>query len=200
VDPACATAVGIAVRALEAAGHHVVDAPLPLPPARELIAALLTIWNVSSAGVPLAHPDRVEPRNAALREATRTVDSWTYAESVQETQRLSRRIVEAFTSGYDLLVTPTMACLPPLIGSLRAADGEDPLTTLLNSYPMNVFTALFNVTGQPAISVPVHQDEATGLPVGVQVAAAPWREDLLIQAARALELALPWAGRRPAVS
>jgi amidase len=79
-------------------------------------------------------------------------------------------------------------------------DGDDPVGTLLNSYPMDVFTALFNVTGQPAISVPVHHDEATGLPVGVQLVAAPWHEDLLLQVSAALELARPWAGRRPPVS
>jgi amidase len=71
---------------------------------------------------------------------------------------------------------------------------------LLNSYPMAVFTSLFNVTGQPAISVPLHHDDATGLPVGVQIVAAPWREDLLLQVARTLELAHPWADRRPPVS
>lgn len=75
-----------------------------------------------------------------------------------------------------------------------------PLMALLNSYPMAVFTSLFNVTGQPAISVPIHHDDAMGLPVGVQIVASPWREDLLIQVAHALELALPWADRRPAVS
>jgi amidase len=200
VDPACAAAVRATLKALEAAGHHIVDAPLPLPPAEELIAALLTIWNVSSAGIPLADTGRVEPRNAALRAAARSVSSWTYAEAVLDLQRLSRRIVEAFVGAYDVLVTPTMACLPPLVGSLQAGPGEDPVLTLLNSYPMNVFTSLFNITGQPAISVPVHHDEATGLPVGVQLVAAPWREDLLLQVARSLELALPWAGRRPPAS
>ena len=75
-----------------------------------------------------------------------------------------------------------------------------PLMALLNSYPMAVFTSLFNVTGQPAISVPVHHDDATGLPVGVQIVAAPWREDLLLQVAHILELAHPWTDRRPKVS
>jgi len=60
-------------------------------------------------------------------------------------------------------------------------------------------TSVFSVTGQPAISVPLHQDPATGLPVGVQIVAAPWREDLLLQVARGLEQALPWAQRRPGV-
>jgi hypothetical protein len=71
------------------------------------------------------------------------------------------------------------------------------MMALINSYPMAVFTSLFNVTGQPAISVPIHHDQATGLPVGAQIVAAPWREDLLLQVSRSLELAHPWADRRP---
>lgn len=119
-------------------------------------------------------------------------------ESVQRAQRLSRHIVEGFLAGFDLLVTPTMACLPPPIGALRAGVAEDPLRPLHNAYPMGIFTSLFNVTGQPAISLPIHQDDATGLPVGVQIVAAPWREDLLLQACRTLELGCFWADRRPA--
>ncbi|MFE4251268.1 amidase family protein [Streptomyces sp. NPDC056910] len=108
--------------------------------------------------------------------------------------------LEGFLAGVDLLVTPSMACLPPLVGAWRTGTEDDPLRALRNSYPMGVFTSVFNVTGQPAISLPVHHDEATGLPVGIQIVAAPWREDLLLQVSRALELALPWAGRRPTVS
>ncbi len=109
-------------------------------------------------------------------------------------------IVEGFCANFDLLVTPTMACLPPLIGSWRSGTDDDPLMALINSYPMAVFTSLFNVTGQPAISVPVHYDDAAGLPVGVQLVAAPWREDLLLQVAYSLELANPWTHRRPGIS
>jgi amidase len=92
-----------------------------------------------------------------------------------------------------------MACLPPPVGLGQRRDDDDPMTPLVRSYPLVVFTSLFNVTGQAAISVPVHHDDATGLPVGVQIVAAPWREDLLLQVARTLELAEPWADRRPAV-
>lgn len=200
VDPACTAAVDATLRTLGSVGHHVVDTPLPLPPADELVAAFTTIWNVSSAGIALADPDRVEPHNRVLRDAARAVDSWVYAEGVKRTQLLSRRIVEAFVTGFDLLVTPTMACLPPPVGAWRAGTDDDPMMALVNSYPMAVFTSLFNVTGQPAISVPIHHDDATGLPVGVQIVAAPWREDLLLQVSRTLELALPWTDRRPAVS
>ena len=199
VDPACVAAVDAALRTLESMGHHVIDAPLPLPPTNELVAAFTTIWNVGGAGIPLAEPDRVEPHNRALRDAARAIDSWTYAEAVRETQLLSRRIVEAIVTSFDLLVTPTMACLPPPVGAWRAGS-DDPLMPLLNSYPMAVFTSLINVTGQPAISVPIHHDDTSGLPVGVQIVAAPWREDLLLQVSRTLEHAHPWTNRRPAVS
>lgn len=200
VDPACKAAVDATVRTLESVGHHIVDDVLPLPPAGELIAAFTTIWNLGGAGIALADPDRIESHNRALRDAAQAIDSWTYAESVKKAQHLSRHVVEGFIANFDLLVTPTMACLPPLIGAWRAGTDEVPLMALLNSYPMAVFTSLFNVTGQPAISVPVHQDDATGLPVGVQIVAAPWREDLLLQVARSLEVVHHWAGRRPAVS
>jgi amidase len=200
VDPACAAAVDTTLRTLESAGHKIVDTALLLPPTDELIAAFATIWNVGGAGVTLADPNRVEPHNRALRVAARATDSWAYAQGVRKTQHLSRRIVEAFVTSFDLLVTPTMACLPPPIGVWRAGTDDNPLMALLNSYPMAAFTSLLNVTGQPAISVPVHHDDATGLPVGVQIIAAPWREDLLLRVARTLELAHPWTDRRPPVS
>jgi amidase len=200
VDPACVAAVDTTVATLEALGHHVVDASLPLPPTDELLAAFTTIWNVAAAGVPLEDPDRVEPHNRVLRDAARAIDSWSYAEAVHRTQQLSRRIVDAFVESFDLLITPTMACLPPPIGLGQVEPGDDPLRPLMNSYPLAVFTSLFNVTGQPAISLPIHHDDATQLPVGVQLVAAPWREDLLLQVSRALELAHPWTRRRPTIS
>ncbi|MFJ8430689.1 amidase [Kitasatospora sp. NPDC094019] len=197
VDPACVAAVDTVLRTLEAAGHRLVDARLPLPPTEELVTGFTAMWNLGAAGVPLADPERIEPHNRSLREAAHALDSWDYAEGVKRAQRMSRRIVEGFVAGFDLLVTPTMACLPPRVGAWRAGTAEDPLAALRNSYPMGVFTSLFNVTGQPAVSLPVHHDDATGLPVGVQLVAAPWREDLLLQVSRTLELAHPWADRRP---
>ena len=199
VDPACTVATLGVVSTLESLGNLVVDTHLALPPPGELIAAFSTIWNLGGAGIELTHPDRVEPHNQALREAARHIDSWDYAERLRETQRVSRAIVEGFLTTVDILVTPTMACLPPPIGAWQAGTDHDPLMALVNSYPMAVFTSLFNVTGQPAISVPVHHDETTGLPVGVQLIAAPWREDLLLQLARALEFERPWKRRRPAL-
>jgi amidase len=199
VDAACLAAVDSTVTALETSGHHVLDASLPLPQTSELVPLFTTIWNVGGAGIPLADPDRVEPHNRALREASRSVDSWRYVEAVQQTQELSRRIVTDFMDRFDLLVTPTMACLPPPVGFWRTA-GDDPLAPLLASYPLAVFTSLFNVTGQPAISLPVHHDDTTGMPVGVQLVAAPWREDVLLHVSRSLERSRPWSDRRAPVA
>jgi amidase len=199
VDPACNEAVDSTLRTLESVGHHVVDTRLPLPPTEEVISAFTAIWNVGGAGIALADPGRVEPHNRALREAAQAIDSWSYTEGVKKTQHLSRCIVEGFLTNFDVLLSPTMACLPPPVGFWKAGSQVDPLMALRNSWPMGVFTSLFNVTGQPAISVPIHHDDATGLPVGVQLVAAPWREDLLLQVARTLESAQPWRDRRPAV-
>jgi amidase len=200
VEPACSAAADTAVRALESAGHRIVDTPIQLPPPDQLIAAFTTMWNVGAAGIPLADPDAVEPHNRVLRDAARQVDSWAYAQALKRTQQLSRTIVEAFVAQFDLLVTPTMACLPPPVGAWRHGTAESPLMAVLNSYPLAVFTSLFNVTGLPAISVPIHHDAASGLPVGVQIVAAPWREDLLLQIARTLEETHPWKDRRPFLS
>ena len=199
VDPACASAVDLALLALSAAGHHP-DTRLPeMPSPDELVSAFGVIWNAGSAGVPLADPEAVEPLNRTLRAAARGVDSLAYVEAVITTQRLSRRVVESFVANFDLLVTPTMACLPPPVGTWRDGMDDDPMMGIFNCFPMGIFTSIFNVTGLPAISVPIHHDDATGLPVGVQIVAAPWREDLLVRIAAQLERALPWKDRRPPV-
>lgn len=113
VDPACVAAVDLAVSTLESLGHHVTDTPLQLPPPGELIAAFTTIWNLGGAGIALAEPERIELHNRALRDAARSIDSWAYVQGVKKAQLLSRHIVEHFCANFDLLVTPTMACLPP---------------------------------------------------------------------------------------
>jgi len=119
---------------------------------------------------------------------------------VTTTQQLSRRIAEGFNASFDLLLTPTMACLPPPIGARKPGTGNNPSMAPVNSYPTAVSTSLFNPTGQPAISIPTHHDHATGPPIGVQITAAPRRENLLPQISHTLQLAHPWTDRRPATS
>ncbi|NDH37415.1 MAG: amidase, partial [Acidimicrobiia bacterium] len=96
------------------------------------------------------------------------------------------------SQGFDVLVTPTLAGPPPKIGALSGDDSTDRIREIMQ------YTAQFNMTGQPAISLPLHMS-ADGLPMGVQFVGAPYREDLLLRLAAQLETAAPWSQRRPAV-
>src|SRR5581483_3421753 len=200
IDPACVTAVERTATALESMGHDVFEATIEVPDADTFVESFIVVWNTGSVWSPVEDWDAIEPLNAALRAAARQVDSLTFAECVRNTQRNARHIVDHWGRDFDVLITPTMATLPPLCGSVWHGAETDPALPLLNCYPMAVFTSLFNVTGLPAINVPVHHDDATGLPVGVQVVAPAWRDDLCLQVASQLEDALPWRDRRPPVS
>jgi len=81
---------------------------------------------------------------------------------------------------------------PPRAGIALDGADADPTAPVMNSIPMACYTSLFNASGQPAISIPAHVS-AEGLPIGVQIAAPPWGEDLLIRVASQLEAARPWA-------
>jgi amidase len=197
VDPACLAAVDLVLLELAAQGHEHVDGTPELPDPDELVVAFGTLWNTGSAYAEVDDWDKIEPLNKALRDAGKATDSIAFTEGVIATQKISRKIVQSFVDGFDLLVTPTMACLPPEIGAWRVGMDADPMMGLFNVFPMGIFTSIFNVTGLPAISVPVHVDEATGLPVGVQIVAAPWKEDLLFQVAAQLEQAFRWQDRHP---
>jgi amidase len=99
-----------------------------------------------------------------------------------------------WAGGFDLLLSPTLGGPPPRLGELMdPADGGAKITALVP------YTTHFNVTGQPAISLPMHWNDA-GLPIGVQLAAAYGREDVLFRIAAQLEQAQPWSHRRPPVS
>jgi amidase len=109
----------------------------------------------------------------------------------------SRRVVSWWLprdekQGFDVLVTPTLAGPPPKIGALSGDDSMERIREIMQ------YTAQFNMTGQPAISLPLHMS-ASGLPMGVQFVGAPYREDVLLRLAAQLEAAAPWSGRRPAV-
>ncbi len=103
----------------------------------------------------------------------------------------------AWWEDHDVLVLPTMPVLPTPLGAF-AGSPDNPLEGMALSTTLVLFTAPFNVTGQPALSLPLHWS-AGGLPVGVQFVAAPGREDVLVRLAAQLEDAAPWADRTPPV-
>ncbi len=96
------------------------------------------------------------------------------------------------TGGFDLLITPTLASPPPKLGWLSGPEGGHRVQQILQ------YTAQFNISGQPAISLPLHMS-ADGLPVGVQFVAAPFREDMLVRVASQLEQVAPWSSRVPSI-
>ena len=106
-------------------------------------------------------------------------------------------MAEWWAGGFDVLVTPTVNGPPPRLGFLDA-DG-DLKASAQRVREFMPYTPQLNVTGQPAISLPLHTSD-TGLPMGVQLVGAYGREDVLLRLAAQLEQAAPWADRRPAVA
>ncbi len=138
-----------------------------------------------------------EPLTRAIHDQAGATDSLTYVRSIATLQILSRQIVGYWGRDFDMLLTPTLAIEPPRIGALYDGQSADPMLPLLKAIEMTPFTPLFNATGQPAISLPLHWTEA-GLPIGVQLVGKPWGEAELIRIACQLEEAAPWSHRRPA--
>ncbi len=198
VDPACVDAVDQTARLLESLGHEVLTDGLVYPDAGRFLEGFLSAWTTLSAGVPVVDESALEPHNRANRAQARTLDAMSMVEAVQMLQLLSRHFVEQFGAAFDVLVTPTMAVEPPKVGTIWEGMDQDPNAPLFNCTPMAAYTAMFNVTGQPAISLPLHMS-ASGLPVGVQFAAGAWQEDLLLRLASQVEEAAPWVARRPSV-
>jgi Asp-tRNA(Asn)/Glu-tRNA(Gln) amidotransferase A subunit family amidase len=129
-----------------------------------------------------------------LVEMGRLVPAVEYAKAMHGLDAMSRRTV-AFFDDYDLFVSPTLALPPPAVGSMSGAGIEE----MMRFLALTPFTALWNTTGQPAVSLPLAEDE-NGLPVGVQVVGRPAAEATLIQVCTQLEAARPWRDRRPPVS
>ena len=120
--------------------------------------------------------DEIEPLSRVLLERARATPSIAYLGAVAQLQALARGIV-AFFADYDLLVTPALVERPLAIGACDGC-GDDPLHDLSRSGHFTPYTSLFNVTGQPAISLPVGFG-ADGLPTGVQIVGKPLNEDTL---------------------
>lgn len=101
--------------------------------------------------------------------------------------------------GFDVLVMPTVAATAPAIGELRIREDEAPGENFARVAAYIPHAQLWNVTGQPAISLPLHRDQA-GVPLGISLVAAYGKEDLLLRLAAQLEQAAPWHEHRPRTS
>jgi amidase len=131
--------------------------------------------------------DEIEPLSRAVFELARSMTSVDYLGAVAQLQAIARGIV-AFFAEYDLLLTPALGERPLPLGECTGY-GEDPMADLARSGRFTPFTALFNVTGQPAISMPLGFGD-DGLPTAAHIVAKPLGEDTLLQVAAQMEAAL----------
>ena len=204
VDPECIAAVDRTVRLLEAAGHHVeASAPEAMadPGFAERYVAVLaacTAYDVRLLERTLGRAvtdDDLEADNLRYAAVGRKISATDHLQYLDEQHAWCRRMLSWWhpsdgRHGFDLLLTPVLAGPPPPIGWLSGPEAGRRVAGLL------LFTAQFNVTGQPAISMPLHVTP-DGLPVGVQLVAAYGREDVLVRVAAQLESLAPWAPFAP---
>ncbi len=211
VHPECVAAVEATLALLDRLGHEVVERWPDALTEAELQRHFVTVLAVSTAaeldwwagvtGRPVT-ADGLEPANWMYAEMGRAVSGPDYLASVHWLHAYQRRMARWWASpealpggqGFDVLVTPVLSAPPPPLGWLT-----DPVEGMARVVQLLQYTAQFNVTGQPAVSLPLHWTP-DGLPVGVQFVGAYGREDVLIRLASQLEQASPWAGRRPPVS
>ena len=207
VHSECTLAVEKTARLLEAAGHHVeASAPAALgdPGLVERFVTVLaanTLRDLDVLESILGRPatdDDLEPDNLRYAHMGRSVTAAEYIHTLEAQHAWSRAMLSWWhpadgSHGFDLFLSPVLAGPPPPIGWLSGEEGAHRVAELL------LFTAQFNVTGQPAISLPLHVS-ADGLPIGVQLVAAYGREDILVRVAAQLEAASPWSALAPSKS
>ncbi|MGO9874931.1 MAG: amidase [Acidimicrobiia bacterium] len=201
--PDCIRAVEQTGQLLESLGHHVehVDLPALDDPIDGAFGTVMTVavardlarW-AARTGVTLTADD-VEPGNLFLAEVGAAVTGVEYAGAIEQMQTWSRRVA-AWWEHHDILVTPTSPEPPVRLGVL-APTNPDPLVGA-HMASLVTFAIPFDVTGQPAISLPLHWTD-DGLPIGVQLVAAYGREDVLLRISAQLEHASPWKDRHPPV-
>jgi amidase len=202
VEPACAAATAAAASLCESLGHHVEHAApdydaMKLKWAWRVISAANACMQVTARAAALGISDwrgLVEPVNAEWADEGSRLSAATYAEAIAALHATSRAM-GAFFSRYDIYLSPTTGETAPKLGVL--ADRGDGLDAFYDRFWQHgPFTAVFNASGCPAMSVPFGLSPA-GLPVGVQMGAAFGAEATLFSLAGQIEMAQPWFHIRP---
>lgn len=186
VHPACVEAAQATGRMLEALGHHVDLAPIPFPAERwQAFQALWAVGALTLALPPDAEP-RLRPLTRWLREQGRSVSGLAHAQALAAVQRLTREVAVAWQD-FDIIVTPTLAQPPALIGQLR--NDADPAADFLAQTRFTPWTSVANLSGRPAISLPLHTAVIDGreLPIGVMLSGRFADDALLLSVSAALE-------------
>ncbi len=206
VHPDCVAAVRDAAALCESLGHHVEDSTPDVGDTMALTSSFVTMWSSGVAaslwgsaallGRPPKESD-VEPLTWALSEMGRRNGAHEYLIAVTHVQKVARSVARWFLP-HDVLLTPVCGEPPVPLGTFESPPGS-PLLGFFRAGMFASFTGLQNVTGQPAMSVPLFWN-AEGLPIGVQFVARFGDEATLFRLAAQLETARPWAARRPEIS
>ena len=201
----CLDAVRKAAKVCESLGHIVEPAPRPLLPdalVAQMYGGMGTIMGTSMLVAVMAREkalgrsareDEFEPIDWRTLQQART---WTAAQLMSARMACDQagRAFDEFFAKFDLLLSPTTAVPTPKLGVLSL---DQPYESYVKAaMGASAFTSMFNISGNPAMSVPLHWN-AAGLPVGVQFAAPFGAEALLLSLAAQLEQAAPWNDRRP---
>ncbi len=195
----CVQAVEETARLCAELGHEVEEAALPLN-AEILTHAFVVMWTAGMASTLKmlgATREQVEPLSWALKEMSDQFSAADYILAVQTLQGAGREVARFFEN-YDVVLTPTLAEPPLPLGSFDALP-DNPLHGFTRSALFACFTPVCNMTGQPAMSVPLFWN-ADNLPVGSHFIGRFGDEATLFRLAAQLEEARPWAGRRPPLS
>ena len=200
----CVDGVHKTAKLLESLGHHVEPGFPDIFSDNEIGRAFSMLWS-TNMGTAIRRfsqalgremiPNDIEAMNWAQAEFAKGVNGVDFSLAQASSIQFRRAIQSWWTQGWDLLLTPTLSAPPLPVGSMPN-NPEHPMTPLMTAGSWVAFTSQFNISGQPAISLPLHRT-AEGLPVGMQLAAAYGREDVLIRVASQLEQAAPWAHLTP---
>ena len=202
VDPECAEAVRGAAKLCASLGHHIEEARPQFDEAawgqasRTIVVASLTFTletRAAALGRPLSQDDVERITWERVQEA-RAFSAADYARAIHTVHRTGRAVAR-FLEHYDILLTPTMAKPPHPLGVLSLSNPDSAAFLAARTASVG-FTALFNSSGHPAMSVPLAVSKG-GLPLGVQFVARFGDEATLFRLASQLEAAQPWNDRRP---
>ncbi len=194
-DASCTTAARAAAALLEELGHEVHEVEVPTI-SEEMVPPFIALTQGGLADYEGVDWSAVEPHIAHQRKASGELGAYDYALAVRTLELLTRRELTRWGRDFDVLLTPTSAILPPRAGSVLETQHAAPDQPVFDVVASVSFTAFGNVTGLPAVSLPLHWDDG-GLPVGAQLVAGPWQDGPLLALAAQLERARPWAERRP---
>ena len=204
VDPEVAAATKAVAHQLQDMGHHVEHATFPFDH-DEASHAMAHYWffgfhkrmdaYARNMGREVG-PDTLEPIVLAIYHLAREMDPYKFLDAIDFLNRARREIGRFFTR-YDVLVSPSCVVTPPPHGPYGLNHpGFDPVEYIAHGDKPVQYSFPFNVAGAPAISLPLAM-HSNGLPVGIQLAARPSEDHVLVGLGAALEEAMPWKGRTP---